>query len=84
MILFSDQTEKHKTPAAAYMSVADFSIILTDIAKGVLPTGSQMPYPLFTEEELRRNMQEQMTPPWENRPGIGEYNGPLSPYFHSM
>lgn len=68
MIIYSDQQRKHMTPASAYMGVADFSIILGDIAKGALPTGSQMPYPLFTQEEIRNMMQEQgMIPPWENK-----------------
>ena len=79
MLLFSDQSAKHKTPASEYMAVADFSIILGDIAKGVIPTGSQMPYPLYSEDELRK-MQQDTTPPWENRPSIREYNGPLGPY----
>ena len=67
MILFSDQKEKHKTPASVYMPIADFAIILNDIAKGVIPTGSQMPYPLFSEEDLRKN-QENQTLPWDNQP----------------
>ena len=50
------------------MRIADFSIILGDIAKGALPTGSQIPYPLFTEAEIKDMMKEQgMTPPWENK-----------------
>ena len=84
MLLYADNSVKHRTPAQEYMSVADFSIILGDIAKGVIPTGSQMPYPLYSEEELRNMQQQDNTPPWENRPGIREYNGPLGPYFHSM
>lgn len=67
MLLYADNSVKHRTPAQEYMTVPDFSIILGDIAKGVIPTGSQMPYPLYTEEELRNN-QENQTLPWDTQP----------------
>ena len=69
MILYSDLGEsKHMTPATAFLNIADFSIILTNIAKGDLPTGSQKPYPLFSESELkamRNGENQQSTLPWE-------------------
>ena len=64
MIIYSDKQNKHMTPAEVYMRVSDFSTILGDIAKGELPTGSQMPFPLFTEKEIRDMMNQQM--PWDN------------------
>jgi len=83
MIIYSDKKEKHLTPAGVYMRIADFSIILSDIAKGALPTGSQIPYPLFTEAEIKDMMKEQ-TPPWENQNMIREYTGELSQYHHGF
>ena len=70
MLIYYDTKENHKTPASVYMTVPDFSIILDDIAKGVIPTGSQIPYPLFTEQELNNMIQEGLLPPWENRINI--------------
>ena len=80
MIIYSDQFEKPKIPSDVYMSVADFSVILNDIAKGVIPTGSRIPYSLFSDDDIRRMNQNGQNPPWENNVGIKEYNGPLSPY----
>ena len=82
MLLYYDRKDNHKTPASVYMQIADFSVILDDISRGVIPTGSQIPYPLFTEAELTAMMQEQgVTPPWELQPTFsnnymgGQYYG---------
>lgn len=73
MFIYSDSQRKHMTPASVYMRVSDFTIILNDIKKGVLPTGSQMPYPLFTEEEIKEMMKEQI-PPWEQQQPMQYWN----------
>lgn len=51
-IFTSDNQPVNTIPSSIYMGVADFSIILADIAKGVIPTGSGIPFPLFSKTEL--------------------------------
>ena len=38
-------------PSDVYLTVPDFSVILEDIAKGVLPTGTNRPFPIFSTPE---------------------------------
>ena len=83
MIIYSDQFDRPKIPSDVYMGIADFSIILGDIAKGAIPTGSKIPYPLFSEDELRRMQSNEQTLPWDERSMIREYTGPLGPYSAS-
>lgn len=42
---------KELTPAHVYVSVNDFSTILSDMEKGLLPTGTMKPFPVEFEEE---------------------------------
>lgn len=72
MMIYANESKGTTLPSSVYMAVSDFAIILEDIRKGVIPTGSQHPYPLFDQREIERMKEENNTnkepvlPPWLN------------------
>jgi hypothetical protein len=51
-----DIYEQHQTyiPSDIYLATPDFSVILEDISRGVLPSGTGRPFPLFSEADKQQ------------------------------
>lgn len=62
-IIINASTEGTKIPSDLYLDCANFGKILSDISKGVLPSGTGRPFPLFSAFDDQRTDPDNI--PWE-------------------
>jgi hypothetical protein len=66
MIIYTDNSTMFGaalTPAHTYAATSDFSNILHDIERGLIPTNTQQPFPVVWENEGKPDPYDD-TPPW--------------------
>ena len=59
------------TPAHYYTGTSDFSVILEDMARGIIPVNTGSPFPVVWKSDQK----DQNSPPWIG--GIPIYGNPL-------
>jgi hypothetical protein len=66
------ETSAKFNPSDIYLDVADFSTILEDIARGVIPTGTNRPFPVFSSPQMESEMHSSI--PWFQTNNSGTLN----------
>lgn len=71
MIMVNEAKQLGLTPAEAYLAVKNFNDILESIKNDVIPTGTNQPFPVFSQREIQKNDSTSFTapfaPPYYNR-----------------
>lgn len=73
MIMVNEAKQLGLTPAEAYLAVKNFSDILESIKNDVIPTGTNQPFPVFSQRETQKQNSNNASftapfaPPYYNR-----------------